>query len=74
MLRRKRVPFESGVCCHEAEQLTRVALLQPLDDAAAALAALPPGLEAADWLEAVRALNTLRRLAVRHPDACAPQL
>jgi hypothetical protein len=40
----------------------------------ATLAAALPGLEAADWLEAVKALNLLRQLVVHHPDACSAQL
>lgn len=48
--------------------------LAPLDDPAASAAGLEAGLGAADWLEAVRALNVLRQLVVHHPDTCAPQL
>lgn len=48
--------------------------LQPLDDPAAALEACLAGLESADWVEAVRALNTLRQLAVHHPAAAQPEL
>ncbi|KAI7837337.1 hypothetical protein COHA_008852 [Chlorella ohadii] len=48
--------------------------LQPVDDVAATLAAALPGLEASDWLEAVKALNLLRQLVVHHPDACSAQL
>lgn len=48
--------------------------VQPVEDAAATLAAALPGLEASDWLEAVKALNLLRQLAVHHPDTCATQL
>ena len=51
-----------------------ITTLQPADDAAATLAAALPGLEAADWLEAVKALNLLRQLAVHHPDTCSAQL
>ena len=49
-------------------------LAQPVEDAAAVLAAALAGLEAADWLEAVKALNLLRQLVVHHPDACVAQL
>lgn len=45
-----------------------------MDDVAATLAAALPGLEASDWLEAVKALNLLRQLVVHHPDACSAQL
>ena len=48
--------------------------LQPVEDTGAALALAVPGMEAGDWLEVVRALNLLRQLVVRHPDACSSQL
>lgn len=49
-------------------------ILQPVNDTAAALESLAPGLGAADWMEAVRTLNLLRQLAAHHPGSCAQQL
>lgn len=48
--------------------------LQPVEDPAATLEACMAGLEASDWVEAVRALNLLRQLAAHHPAVCQPQL
>lgn len=48
--------------------------LTPLDDPAAALAALPAGLDSADWVEVLRSLLVLRQLTVHHADACRDQL
>lgn len=48
--------------------------LAPLGDPAGAASSLDAGLAAADWVEAVRALNVLRQLVVHHPEACASRL
>ncbi|GAB4822816.1 hypothetical protein N2152v2_009862 [Parachlorella kessleri] len=48
--------------------------LQPVEDAAAAVEACSSGLDSADWVEAVKALNLLRQLVVHHANSCQDKL
>ena len=48
--------------------------MQPLEHPAAALEAAQAGMASSDWVEALRALGTLRQLAARHAAVAADHL
>ena len=48
--------------------------MQPLEDPSAVVESTLAGLESSDWVEATRALNVLRQLAVHHPETISPYL
>ncbi|KAK9839644.1 hypothetical protein WJX81_002853 [Elliptochloris bilobata] len=61
-------PAAVEVVYSQTEELT------PLDDAAKALRNGMAELASLDWVTATSGLNTLRRVAVHHADACRPHL
>lgn len=74
MSRRRGVRAQGAVGAAVTVQSPGLSLLQPVEDAAAALEAAHAGLASADWVETVKGLNLLRQLTAHHADACSGQL
>lgn len=69
-----RLPDGAEPAAVEVEYPAREALAPLEGDAAAAVGPTLAALQSGDWVEATRALNTLRQLAAHHADAAAPHL